>query len=280
MRRCRNNCETERRTQSSAFTMIEKAVGIIDGIGPMSTVYFMEMIINMTDAAKDQEHINMVVLNHATIPDRTSYILGASSDNPLAVMVEDAKKLQQAGADFIVIPCNTAHYFFEEIKKSISIPMINIVEETVQYACRIIPDLKKLGVLATTGTVQSSTYQIACEKQGIECVVPDIAGQEMVMKIIYEQVKAGKEVDIALFYHLVEMLKEQGCQAVVLGCTELSVVKRDFRIKQPDIIDSLEVLAMKTIVTCGKKLKTDRIHSALHKGETKEFIFPLIEAER
>ena len=233
--------------------MIEKAVGIIGGIGPMSTVYFMEMIINMTDAAKDQEHINMVVLNHATIPDRTSYILGASSDNPLAVMVEDAKKLQQAGADFIVIPCNTAHYFFEEIKKSISIPMINIVEETVQ---------------------------IACEKQGIECVVPDIAGQEMVMKIIYEQVKAGKEVDIALFYHLVEMLKEQGCQAVVLGCTELSVVKRDFRIKQPDIIDSLEVLAMKTIVTCGKKLKTDRIHSALHKGETKEFIFPLIEAER
>lgn len=158
--------------------------------------------------------------------------------------------------------------------------MINIVEETVQYACRIIPDLKKLGVLATTGTVQSSTYQIACEKQGIECVVPDIAGQEMVMKIIYEQVKAGKEVDIALFYHLVEMLKEQGCQAVVLGCTELSVVKRDFRIKQPDIIDSLEVLAMKTIVTCGKKLKTDRIHSALYKGETKEFIFPLIEAER
>ena len=117
MRHCRNNCETERRTQSSAFIMIEKAVGIIGGIGPMSTVYFMEMIINMTDAAKDQEHINMVVLNHATIPDRTSYILGESSQNPLAVMVEDAKKLQQAGADFIVIPCNTAHYFFEEIKK-------------------------------------------------------------------------------------------------------------------------------------------------------------------
>lgn len=275
MRHCRNNWETERRTQSSAYIMIEKAVGIIGGIGPMSTVYFMEMIINMTDATKDQEHINMVVLNHATIPDRTSYILGKSSENPLAVMVEDAKKLQQAGADFIVIPCNTAHYFFEEIKKSISIPMINIVEETVQYACRTIPDLKKLGVLATTGTVQSSTYQIACEKQGIECVVPDVTGQEMVMKIIYEQVKAGKEIDIALFYHLVETLKEKGCQAVVLGCTELSVVKRDFHIKRTDIIDSLEVLAMKTIITCGKKLKREELSPAPYEEKAKGFVLPL-----
>lgn len=237
--------------------MIEQAVGIIGGVGPLATVYFMDMIIAMTDAQKDQDHINMIVLNHATIPDRTDYILGKSKENPLAIMVDDAKNLQRSGAQFVVIPCNTAHYFFDEIKKSISIPMLNIVDETVEYAIRNVSGLTKLGVLATNGVVESKTYQMACEKRGIECVSPDKAGQESVMKIIYDQVKAGKGVDIAAFYHLTEMLKEKGCQAIVLGCTELSVVRKDFNIRQPEIIDSLEVLARRTILTCGKQLKAE-----------------------
>ena len=237
--------------------MIEKAVGIIGGIGPLSTVYFMEMIIKMTEARVDQDHINMIVLNHATIPDRTSYILGRSDENPLAIMVEDARKLQQAGADFVVIPCNTAHYFFDEIRKSITIPMVNIVEETVEYARKAVPHLNRLGVLATTGTIESKTYQMACERLGIQCVTPEPAGQQTVMRIIYDQVKAGKEVDIAAFYHLVEELKLRGCQAVVLGCTELSVVRRDYHIENREIVDSLEVLAQKTIKMCGKKLKKE-----------------------
>lgn len=235
--------------------MIERAVGIIGGVGPMATVYFMETIIKMTDAKKDQDHINMVVLNHATIPDRTDFILGKSRQNPLKIMVEDAQKLQNAGADFVVIPCNTAHYFFDEIQKSISIPMLNIVEETIDYALQVFPGLTKLGVLATNGTIESKTYQLACIKRGITCVVPDESGQKSVMKIIYDQVKAGQKADIASFYHLTESLKEQGAQAIVLGCTELSLVKKEFNIIEPDIIDSLEVLARKTILTCGKELK-------------------------
>jgi len=236
--------------------MKKKVVGILGGVGPLSTVYFMEMIIKMTQAGVDQDHIDMIVFNHAAIPDRTAYILGQSQENPLAVMVEDAKKLQQAGADFIVIPCNTAHYFFEQIKNSIAIPMINIVESTVEYAGQHIENLKTLGVLATDGTVQSNTYQLVCEKYGIRCITPDKTGQASVMRIIYEQVKAGEKVDIAAFYHLVETLKEQGCQGVILGCTELSIVKRDFDIRRKDIIDSLEVLAKSTILACGKQLKT------------------------
>ncbi len=236
--------------------MKKKVVGILGGVGPLSTVYFMEMIIKMTQAGVDQDHIDMIVFNHAAIPDRTAYILGQSQENPLAVMVEDAKKLQQAGADFVVIPCNTAHYFFEQIKNSIAIPMINIVESTVEYAGQHIENLKTLGVLATDGTVQSNTYQLVCEKYGIRCITPDKTGQASVMRIIYEQVKAGEKVDIAAFYHLVETLKEQGCQGVILGCTELSIVKRDFDIRRKDIIDSLEVLAKSTILACGKQLKT------------------------
>jgi aspartate racemase len=236
--------------------MKQQTVGILGGVGPLSTVYFMEMIISMTEAAVDQEHIDMIVFNHATIPDRTAYILGQSADNPLEVMALDAKKLQAAGADFVVIPCNTAHYFFEQIKAGVTVPMLNIVEGAVQYAKQTIPGLTKLGVLATDGTIQTDTYRLACEKEGIACAVPDARDQATVMRIIYEQVKAGKKADIAAFYHVVETLKEQGCQAVVLGCTELSIVKRDYNINQKEIIDSLEVLAKNTILACGKRLKT------------------------
>jgi len=130
------------------------------------------------------------------------------------------------------------------------------VESTVEYAGQHIENLKTLGVLATDGTVQSNTYQLVCEKYGIRCITPDKTGQASVMRIIYEQVKAGEKVDIAAFYHLVETLKEQGCQGVILGCTELSIVKRDFDIRRKDIIDSLEVLAKSTILACGKQLKT------------------------
>lgn len=240
--------------------MKQKTVGILGGIGPLSTVYFMEMIINMTEAAVDQKHIDMIVFNHATIPDRTAYILGQSADNPLEVMALDAKKLQQVGADFIVIPCNTAHYFFDKIKAGVTVPMLNIVEGAVQYAKQNIRGLTKLGVLATDGTIQTNTYRLACEKEGVTCIVPDAQGQAAVMRIIYEQVKAGKKADIAAFYHVVETLKQQGCQGIILGCTELSIVKRDFETDQKEIIDSLEVLAKNTILACGKRLKNEGEH--------------------
>ncbi len=239
--------------------MQNKTVGIIGGVGPMATVYFMELVLQLTDAVKDQEHIDMIVLNHATIPDRTSFILGDSEENPLPIMVEDAKKLERAGADFVVIPCNTAHYFFRELQKSIKIPMLNIVEETIAYAKKTVPQLKTLGILATSGTIETNTYQLACQAQGLSCLTPDALGQESVMRIIYEQVKAGQEVDVAAFYHLIESLKERGCQAVVLGCTELSVVRRDLNIRRRDVIDSLEVLARQTVLSCGKQLKVSEI---------------------
>lgn len=113
---------------------MKNSVGVLGGIGPLATVYFMDLIIRMTEAETDQEHINMLVSNHATIPDRTDYILGKSEDSPLKDMTDDAKMLEEAGCLFIVIPCNTAHYFFEDIERSVKIPVINIIKETIRYA--------------------------------------------------------------------------------------------------------------------------------------------------
>lgn len=233
--------------------------GILGGIGPMATVYFMEMILNMTKAECDQEHLNMLVSNHATIPDRTDYILGGSTDSPLDVMVQDAKMLEQAGCDFVVIPCNTAHYFFDSIQQAIEIPLLNIIKETVRYCRHHAEQVHTIGIMATEGTIQSETYAMECRKYGIECIHPDKELQEQVTHIIYDCVKAGRPVDEQDFTNVVNTLLSQGCDMVVLGCTELSVAFRDLDLagQMPQVVDSLTVLAQKTILFAGKELRHD-----------------------
>ena len=110
-----------------------KTVGVMGGLGPMATVYFYDMVVRMTDAKTDQEHIDMVVVNRATTPDRTDYIIGKSCENPIHILKKDAKRLEAFGSDFLVITCNTAHYFYNEIKESVNIPVLNIIEETVKF---------------------------------------------------------------------------------------------------------------------------------------------------
>ena len=234
--------------------MSEKILGVLGGLGPLATVYFMDLIVKMTEAKKDQEHISMIVLNHAAIPDRTEFILDASKPNPLPMMIEDAKKLQSAGADYVVMPCNTAHFFYEQIQHNIDIPMLNIIEETVKFA-RDEKNVKKLGILATKGTVSAGSYQRMCEKYGIEWAIPSLQDEQSLMNIIYNQVKAGKEININEFLKIIENMKADGCDAVTLGCTELSVINKDFALGRDDVIDSLEVLARRSIELCGKTVK-------------------------
>ena len=218
--------------------MEEKTLGVLGGVGPLATIYFADLVVKMTDAKTDQEHISMVILNHGAIPDRTDYILDHSKPNPLPVMIADAKKLQAAGCDYIVIPCNTAHYFYDEIQKNVDIPIINIIEETVKYAIKTVPGLKTLGVLATEGTIKSGAYERVADRYSIDCKFPD-------------------EEDIFEFMRIIGDMKKKGCDAVILGCTELSIIDKDFNLSKKDskIIDSMEVLARRSIDLCGKKIK-------------------------
>ena len=231
---------------------MRRAVGVIGGVGPMATVYYMQRVIEMTKADSDQEHINMLVLNDCDIPDRTAFITGRSSEDPLSVMIEDAKKLEDAGCDFVVIPCNTAHYFYDELQESVQIPVVNIVEETIRYAKARVQDLSCVGIMATTGTIVTGTYQKYAENAGLSSVIPDEDGQEALMSIIYDGVKAGKPVSRAQFDAIADSLRERGAQCLILGCTELSVLKRDLSINDPDVLDSIDVLAAETVRRSGK----------------------------
>ena len=233
----------------------KKTVGVLGGLGPMATVYFYDLVVEMTEAEKDQDHVDMIIVNRATTPDRTAYIIGESDDSPLEYIVRDARRLEAAGVDFLVLTCNTAHYFHKEIDESVGIPLLNMIEETVDYA--INQGHKKIGILATTGNVKMEIYQKMCREKGVEYYVPDEEVQKKVMKIIYEDVKAGKPADMEMFDSIVEVLKENGCDCAILGCTELSIIKKDEKLPDDFFIDSSEVLAMNAIVKSGRKLKKE-----------------------
>lgn len=231
---------------------MKQAVGVIGGVGPMATVYYMQRVIEMTKAGCDQEHINMLVFNDCDIPDRTAFITEKSPDNPLPVMVEDAKRLEAAGCEFVVIPCNTAHYFYDELEQAVEIPVVNIVEETIRYAKARVQDLSCVGIMATTGTIVTGTYQKYAERAGLSFAVPDENEQNLLMQIIYDGVKAGKPVPRADFDRVANHLRAKGAQCLILGCTELSVLKRDLPINDPDVLDSIDVLASETVRRSGK----------------------------
>lgn len=228
---------------------MRKTLGVIGGVGPLSTAYFMEVLINKTDVKTDQEHIDMIVLNDCKIPDRTAYILDNSKENPVIIMQEDAKKLQKYGCDLIVTPCNTAHYFIDELQSVVDIPIINMIEETALELKK--QKVNRVGIMATTGTINTNLFQKALEKFGIEPVIPNDENQENVMSIIYDQVKAGKPIDLNKFKAVVGELRLDGCERIILGCTELSVLKKEYSLND-FYVDSLEVLAEVAIIKCDK----------------------------
>ena len=229
-------------------------LGVIGGLGPMATAYYLELMIRMTEAQRDQEHPEIIILNIPSIPDRTAYILGRSTENPLPPMVELGKQLKSLGASVVATPCITAHYFHEALQEGIGLPLIHGIRCTAQTLRAA--GIRKVGLMATDGTVQSGIFQHQVEELGMDLVLPGETGQRGVMTLIYDQVKAGLEPDMTLFAAIRDELRSKGAQAVVLGCTELSLLKKQQELGE-GILDALEVLAKESVLACGKKVKAE-----------------------
>lgn len=238
------------------MTSSKPLVGVIGGVGPLATAYFVDKVVRLTEAERDQDHVDLVVFNHASIPDRTDFVVGRSQEDPGPVMAADARRLEAFGADFLVLPCNTAHTFTEEIQQAVGIPLVSIVEETIAEARRRVPGLERAAVLATTGTLRSGVYHHALEERGVTPLAPDEEDQALVMRVIYEQVKAGRPVELPVLEGVVDRLAQQGAQVVLLGCTELSVVAQDAGLlADARYVDSLDVLARATIRRAGARVR-------------------------
>lgn len=231
-----------------------KKLGIIGGLGPMATAYFFELVVQMTDAKTDQEHLEIWVHNCPSIPDRSSYILDHTKENPLASILHSGRELCRMGAEWIAIPCVTAHYFYKELTESLSAPIIHIVEETAAVLKE--SGKKRIGILATDGTVASGLFQKELEKNEMEWVLPRKKEQQDIMDFIYRQIKTGQSVERVRFERVTDSLWEQGAEAIVLGCTELSLVKREYSLEK-GYLDVMEVLAKRSVELCGAVLKRE-----------------------
>lgn len=225
-------------------------LGILGGLGPMSGILFCEMLTEHTKADCDQDHLNFLLSSRADTPDRTAFILGQSEDNPTSVMIDEVKKLVSAGADMIAIPCNTAHYFYESIADASDVPVINIIHKTVDF-CRFC-EYTKVGVISTGGTAASGAYKDVIESAGIEYDTCTPEEQQIITDIIYNEIKRGKRPNVEKFMSVANAMRERGAQAIVLGCTELSILKRNYELGD-GFVDSLEVLAATAIRLLGKE---------------------------
>lgn len=228
----------------------KKVAGIIGGMGPLATADLFTKIVNMTEAARDQDHIHMLIDNNIDIPDRTAAIL-SGGESPLSYLTASGKRLEAQGADFLLMPCNTAHYFWDALSEAVDVPLLHMPRLTAEE-CRK-RGLKKVGLLATTGTIQSGVYAKAFEDSGVGLVLPDAEGAEATMYLTYDEVKAGKEPHPEALYPYLRAMQEQGAEAFLLACTELPIAFAND--KAFVYIDPTVVLAAETIRQCGGKVK-------------------------
>lgn len=238
------------------MTKPKKTIGILGGMGPEATVYFFDLIVKKTRAIKDSDHIPVIIMNNPQIPDRTAAIDG-EEDSPLPFLIKTAQDLERAGADFLVMPCVTAHYYYPEIIKKIKIPFIHMIDETVNHIIMTFPGFKRFGLLATTGTLKTQLFQQELEKTKSEVILPDSEQQKKVMEAIYgkQGIKAGfKESPREILSHVAGQLEQRGIQAIIAGCTEIGLVIEDLNIDLPKI-KPLHILASVSIKMAGYQEK-------------------------
>ena len=235
-----------------------KTVGIIGGMGPAATHAFFGQVIALTDARTDQEHIHLIIDNDPQIPDRTAFLLGHGED-PVPRLVAAARRLEAAGCELLVMPCNTAAAFADQIGRTVSIPILDWTGVAADAAART--SRAAVGILATTGTIEAGLYRRALEDRGRRSIIPDAADQETVMAVIYgpDGVKsgndAGKGADELL--GVASRLVQRGAEALLLACTELPLAlpATDPRWPVPALDPSL-VVAERVVVEAGAVLRT------------------------
>lgn len=232
--------------ETKSKNMSKKTLGIVGGMGPLATAEFFYEVVNLTRASCDADHIHVIMDSDPSIPNRSDAVLGNSAACISAIR-NSVRKLEQAGADVLVMPCNTAHAFFDEIADVTGLPFLNMVKLTCAKVAE--SPIRKVGLLATDGTLKSGIYQNELAKYGIETIFPSEEGQHEVMGLIYDGIKAGKIYYVDRFRDELEKMSAQGAGMFILGCTELPIAFEHYGIDF-HYIDTAKVLARAAVEAC------------------------------
>ena len=233
---------------------MKKSIGILGGMGPLATADLFRKIVTMTKAACDNEHIRIYIDDNSAIPDRTAAILSGGKD-PVEEMSDSLQKLAACGADCILMPCNTAHYFLPRLQAKTNVPFISMLEATAKACAAQFPG-KTAAILATKGTLATGLYEKALAAEGVACLVPNEAQQDALMRVIYDGVKADADPETyrADMEKVLKQMRDGGADYFILGCTELPLAAQLLSLPQATIDPTAE-LAKAAIAFCGYEVK-------------------------
>ncbi len=226
---------------------IQPRIGIVGGMGPMSGVLLQRLIIEATPAMRDQDHIPVVCFTNPQIPDRTMSLAGDDGRQFVAATRATVRTLLRAGATMVAIACNTAHARLSHIRQGFRVPFVNMIDLVAEELDRFYPRARVIGVLGTTGTIQSGVYEHAIRKIDRRVILPDLNTQEACVRLIYRIKERGVDAAAAgELRQLIASIEAQGATAVVLGCTELSLAYQP-QTSAHLVIDPLRLLAKKLV---------------------------------
>lgn len=224
-----------------------RIIGILGGMGPLATADLYTKIIMATPATRDQEHLHVIIDADPTVPDRSAFLRGLGPD-PMPKLAAGARRLEQIGASFIAIPCNTAHAFVPALRERVGVPIIDMVAETAASVRREHPQVRRVGILATQGTIEIGLYHAALRAEGLEPLQPGPDDQEQLVTAAIAAVKAGDtgpEVG-ALLAEAGRRLAGAGAEVLLAACTEIPLALTTAMVPVP-LIDPTQVLAESAI---------------------------------
>ena len=232
---------------------MEKTIGILGGMGPEATLDCFAKIIKNTPAQTDQEHLRVVIDSNPKVPDRTAAITGKGK-SPVPLLVAGCLSLQRAGADFIIIPCVSAHFFLEEVQEQVNIPILSIYDTVSDIIAKNHPQIKTVGLMGTTGTISGGLFQKRLADDGIKTIVPDENQQSKVMAAIYDiknsQAPRSKEEITSDLVAVAESLISKGALGIVAGCTEIPLALSQDHLPVP-YFDAVTILSRAAILKAG-----------------------------
>ncbi len=223
--------------------MKEKVVGIIGGMGPEATVDLMTRVIRETPAADDIDHIRMVVDNNPKTPSRIKALVEGTGESPAPCMAEMARRLTAWGVDFLAIPCNTAHYYYDQVQSAVDIPVLNMIDRTTARVIDENPKIRIVGLLAADAVLKTGLYMTRFEERGVTLIYPTPSLQAQVMTAIRE-IKTSRydEKVREMLRSAATELVSRKAEALVVACTELSIIA-DAIDENVKVYDSAQVLA-------------------------------------
>ncbi len=233
---------------------MKKILGILGGMGPAATADLFAKIVALTDAKSDNDHLQIRIDCDSAIPDRTAAILEGGVD-PVPEMLRALRRLEGAGAECIILPCNTAHFFLPQLEAQTSVPFLSMLEVTAAHCRRAYPG-KTAAVLATRGTLATGLYDRALEAASVPYLLPDEQERDDLMAVIYRGVKAGAPAGTyrAPLERVVTRLAARGADYFILGCTELPLAVAATGLACP-VVDPTRELAKAAILCCGGRVK-------------------------